>query len=74
MPEPTNNQKPSLDERLEALVQTAELQHHEIAQLNEISKRNELASQRNEREIQRFRRAMRAALQAWISEDDEPQG
>jgi len=67
----TNNPTPSLDERLEALVQTAELQHHDIAQLGKRVDQLTETSERHERENQRFRRAMRAALQAWISEDSE---
>jgi hypothetical protein len=74
MPDP---QKPTIDERIEAIVHTAELllkqgedTDKRIAELAEASQRHELASQRQEREIQRFRRAMRAALEAWISEDE----
>jgi hypothetical protein len=64
-------QRPSLDERLEALVQTAELQHHDIAELGKRVDQLTETSKRHERENQRFRRAMRAALEARISEDGE---
>ncbi len=67
----TNNPTPSLDERLKALVQTAELQHHDIAQLGKRVDQLTETSERHERENQRFRRAMRAALQARIGEDSE---
>jgi hypothetical protein len=67
----TNNPPPSLDERLGALVQNAQQQHHDIAQMGQRVDQLTETSERHERETQRFRRAMRAALQAWISEDSE---
>ena len=66
-----SNPQPSLDARLQALVQTAELQHHNIAQLGKRVDQLTETSERHERENQRFRRAMRAALEAWIKEDND---
>ncbi len=60
----TSNPQPPLDARLQALVQTAELQHHHIAQLGKRVDQLTETSERHERENQRFRRAMRVALEA----------
>lgn len=52
--------KPTIDERLEALVMTAELQERRL--------------QAAEREQRRLRHAMRAALQAWTEYEDQNGG
>jgi ferritin-like metal-binding protein YciE len=68
----------TIDERLQFLVQSTESLHASLekhieetnAQIGALTRRAEA----HEREQQRFRRAMRAALEAWLSDNgDEPQ-
>lgn len=65
--------KPSIDERLEALVQTAELAQAEMETLSKKVDALVAVSNRHEEEITRFRRAMRAALTAWLEGEDGAQ-
>jgi hypothetical protein len=67
----TNSNPRSIDERLQFLLQSTESLHDAVAKLVETSERHERQLQQHEREFQRFRRAMRAALEAWLSEDGE---
>jgi hypothetical protein len=55
--------KPSIDERLEALVRTAELARVEMETLRKKVDDLVRVSNRHEEELTRFRRAMRAALE-----------
>jgi chemotaxis regulatin CheY-phosphate phosphatase CheZ len=57
----------TIDERLEFLVQSTESLHENVAKLVE-------TSERHERELERFRRAMRAALVAWLDEGENGGG
>ena len=65
--------KPTIDERLEALVHTAELLHADVQTLREQMAASKTISDRHEAELTRFRSAMRAALQAWLDSDDGDQ-
>jgi hypothetical protein len=60
---------PSIDERLEALVHTAELAQAEMETLSKKVDALVTVSNRHEEELIRFRRAMRAALEAWLDGD-----
>jgi uncharacterized coiled-coil DUF342 family protein len=75
----------NVDERLQFLLQSSESLHENVAKLVErvdqvaehvdrvVERVDKLAetSDRHEREITRFRRAMRAALAAWLDEEGE---
>jgi hypothetical protein len=60
---------PSIDERLEALVHTAELHQAEMETLRKKVDDLVMLSNRHDEELRRFRRAMRAALEAWLDGD-----
>lgn len=72
----------NIDQRLEFLVQSTESLHGTVGALVDrvykvADRVDRLAetSERHEREINRFRSAMRAALQAWLNENgDEAAG
>jgi hypothetical protein len=66
-------EKPTIDERLDALVQTGELLHLDVQTMAAKVDDLKAISDRHEKEIQRFRRAMRAALEAWLKEDGDQQ-
>ena len=61
----------TIDERLQFLLQSTESLHENVAKLVERTDKLAATSERHEREIQRFRRAMRAALEAWLDEDGD---
>lgn len=60
----------STDERLQFLLQSTESLHSNVEKLVERVDKLAQTSERHEREIQRFRTAMRAALEAWLGHDD----
>jgi predicted transcriptional regulator len=71
----------TIDERLQFLLQSTESLHENVGKLvervdklAETSERHERAIQRQEREQERFRRAMRAALVAWLDEGENGDG
>ena len=69
-----SNQKPSWDERMEALTQQLELVS-EMQRANErnISALTEITS-RHERDWERFRHAMQAGLEAWFNGNGNQEG
>jgi hypothetical protein len=64
----------SIDERLQFLLQSTESLHANVARLVERTDKLAETSERHEREIQRFRNAMRAALVAWLEEGENGNG
>jgi hypothetical protein len=67
----TNPNPPNIDERLQFLLQSTESLHDSVGKLVERVDKLAETSERHERELQRFHRAMRAALEAWLSENGE---
>lgn len=67
----THNKAMTIDQRLEFLVQSTESLHGPVAAVVERIDKLTAQSERHEREIERFRRAMRAALEAWLSENGD---
>ena len=74
----TNPNSPNIDQRLErlterheALAESIELLRDQVAHVSERVDKLAEVSGRHEREIERFRRAMRGALEAWLSENGE---
>jgi hypothetical protein len=72
-----NGKKPTIDERLEALAQSVELLTTDVQALQKQSEATHkhidtLASvvDKHEHEHQRLRRTMRAALEAYLSDDN----
>lgn len=66
--------KPTIDERLEALVHTAELmQAHGRWQARKI-RRLTILSEQHEREQERFRRIMRAAMNEFLNGENGETG
>jgi predicted RNase H-like nuclease (RuvC/YqgF family) len=63
-----------IDERLDALVHTAELLHADVQTLREQMAESKAISDRHEAELTRFRSAMRAALEAWLDENEPGDG
>ncbi len=68
---PNNPSPPNIDERLQFLLQSTESLHSNVARLVERVDKLAETSERHERELERFRRAMRAGLEAWLSENGE---
>lgn len=68
--------KPTIDERLEALTMTVEHLSLEVEAVTKKVDTLATISDRHEREWQRFRRSMRAALETWLQDGDgeAPQG
>lgn len=67
MPE---EQKPSIDERIEALTMNLELLLRQGQEQNKSIDRLREEADEHERDMQRFRRALRAALQAYMGNGD----
>jgi len=61
----------TIDERIEFLVRSQESLGKNIEKLYESVSQQAAATQKHEEEIQRFRRAMRAALEAWLDNGQE---
>jgi prefoldin subunit 5 len=63
----------TIDERFEYLQRNIDSLHEAVfentKQISELARRADA----HEREMQRFRRAMRAALEAWLAEDGDGQ-
>lgn len=66
-----NPNSPNIDERLQFLLQSTESLHSNVEKLVERVDKLAETSERHEREIERFRRAMRAAFEAWVGNDGE---
>ena len=64
----------TVDERLEFLLKSTESLHDNVARVTERVDRLAETSERHEREIEGFRRAMRAALTAWLDENGTSNG
>jgi len=68
-PTPNGPTGPTIDERLQFLLQSTESLHSNVERLVERVDKLAETSERHEREMERFRRPMRTALQAWLGED-----
>ncbi len=64
----------TIDERIQFLVQSQESLGKNIEKLYESVSQQAEASKKHEDEIQRFRRAMRAALEAWLEGSNGTEG
>ena len=72
----TSNPNPgrSIDERLEFLLQSNESHNEQIGKLGERVDQLTATVERHEREQERFRRMMKAALLAWLEGEDGTEG
>lgn len=61
----------TIDERLEFLVQSTESLHETIREQNEQLRRHDERLRKQEQNWERVRRSLRAALEAWLDEDDQ---
>ena len=65
---PNNGNTPNIDQRLQFLLQSTGSLHSNVERLVERVDKLAETSERHERE---FRRAMRAALEAWLGGEDD---